>query len=237
MDVSIALSVLEKDKARNINIINFIKSYPIHSVSIVGDSVMIRGRSDEDWVYISSRSEEELLQIRGYLDKGDKCFAVLEDWMLPHIISGREVRSRLSSIKLVYDSVRKAPPVKSPVINLTEADAPYIYENSKYKEFIDTGYIRDRIRKGIGTGIAEDGRLVAWALTHDDGAIGFLNVLEDYRRKGYGSDVTAAIIGKQLERGEVPFVHVEPENQASLRLARKAGFRENGRVHWIKLRN
>lgn len=237
MDGSIALAVLEKDKTRNINIINFIKSYPVNTVAIVGDSVLIRGKSDEDWVYISSRSESELLQLREYLDDGDRCFAVLEDWMLPHIIRGREIRSRLSSIKLVFDPDNPVPPARSPVTGLSESDAPYIYKNSKYKEFIDIEYIKDRIRKGTGLGILENGRLVAWALTHDDGAIGFLNVLGDYRRMGYGFDVTAAMIKRLVEIGEIPFVHIEQENLASLRLAQKAGFREVGRIHWIKLKD
>lgn len=39
MDGSIALAVLEKDKTRNINIINFIKSYPVNTVAIVGESI------------------------------------------------------------------------------------------------------------------------------------------------------------------------------------------------------
>lgn len=49
-----ALVLLENDKVRNINIINFIKNYPVYWVDTAGESVLIRGRSDEDWVYISS---------------------------------------------------------------------------------------------------------------------------------------------------------------------------------------
>lgn len=127
---------LQKDKVRNINFINFIQSYPIHTFDSVGDSVLIRGRSDEEWVYISSKSEDEFRQLIQGLDEEDNCFAVLEDWMLPYIVKDKEIRSRLTSIKLVYDEKTPLPLAESSVVNLSAADAPYIYENSKYKEYI-----------------------------------------------------------------------------------------------------
>jgi FR47-like protein. len=138
-------------------------------------------------------------------------------------------------MKLVYDSNVPLPTVKSHIVDLLIADAPYIFENSKYKEYISIEYIEDRIKNGIGLGIYENEKLVAWAITHDDGAIGFLNVLEDYRRKGYGMDVTVAMIKRLLELGQLPFVHIEEDNVKSMNLALKAGFRKDRRVHWIKL--
>lgn len=97
-------------------------------------------------------------------------------------------------------------------------------------------YIQERINNGIGLGIYQDEKLVAWALTHDDGAIGFLNVLEEYRRRGYGYDVTIAMIKKLLEQDEVPFVHIEENNEKSMNLALKTGFRKDRRIHWIKFK-
>lgn len=228
------IHLLEKDKYRNINMINFIKNYPVHTIDIIGDSVLIRGRSDEDWVYISSESRDEFHQLLKGLDEEDKCFAILEDWMLPSIMKDREIRSQLTSMKLVFDSRTPLPSVQSTVVSLSASDAPYIYENSKYKEYTSIEYIQDRINNGVGLCIHEDGKVVAWAITHDDGAIGFLNVLEEYRRKGYGTDVTVATIKRLLESDEVPFVHIEEENHKSMNLALKAGFNNDRRIHWIK---
>jgi 8-oxo-dGTP diphosphatase len=230
------LGQLEKDKTRNINIINFIKSYPVHTLETAGESVLVRGKSDEDWVYISSKCAEEFHKLINGLDEDDKCFAILEDWMLPEITGNREIRSRLTSIKFVFEEGTPHPSVKSTVTDLSAKDAPYIFENSKYKEYISIDYIEERIKNGVALGIHEDGKLVAWAVTHDDGAIGFLNVLEEYRRKGYGTDVTAAMIKRLLELGEVPFVHIEENNIKSTNLAVKAGFRKDRRIHWIKLK-
>ena len=97
----------------------------------------------EDWVYISSKSYDEFQQLIQGLDEEDKCFAVLEDWMLPYIVKDREIRSRLTSMKLVYDYKTPLPPVMSSVVTLSAFDAPYIYENSKYKEYISIEYIEE----------------------------------------------------------------------------------------------
>lgn len=227
--------LLEKDKIKNINIINFMKNYPVNWIDTAGASVLVRGRSDEEWSYITGESEIELQRLIKGLDKEDKCFAVLEDWMLPHIIRGNKIRSRLTSIKLVYDRSAPTPAPRYDAVDLPASEASYIYGNSGYKEYISIDYIDERIRNGVGLGIYEGGRPIAWALTHDDGAIGFLNVLEGYRGKGYGTAIMAAMVKRLLELGEVPFLHIEEDNHKSMSLALKTGFRKDRRVHWIKL--
>ncbi|HEX2946933.1 MAG TPA: GNAT family N-acetyltransferase [Clostridia bacterium] len=312
------IGLLNCDIVRNINIVQFLRSYRAYSFDRVGDSLLIRGTSDEDWVYISSASEEEFDHLIEGLDDEDKCFAVLEDWMLPAVIRGREISSRLTSMKLVYDdevyecrktgkcaeaegtkpaagtgtyegtklyegvkpakfskpaddtksaeftkpaeftksaeymqpeegaqpaadtnplpAASKGPCAIIPeVTDLTIPDAPVLYNNSDYREYISIGYIEERILNGTGVGIHKDGRLVGWALTHDDGAIGFLHVLEDYRRMGYAARITEAMVSRLIAAGEVPFLHIEESNAASMSLAVKAGFRKDRRIHWIKL--
>ncbi|MDP4182136.1 MAG: GNAT family N-acetyltransferase, partial [Bacillota bacterium] len=201
-----------------------------------GRSVLVRGKSDEDWIYISSKSCEEFIQLLEGLDEEDKCFAAIEEWMLPYIINGKEISSHLTSIRLVYDKNALLPLVKTNVVKLSNAYAQYVFDKSMYKEYISVEYIEERINRGIGLGIKEDGKLIAWAITHDDGAVGFLNVLEEFREKGYGMRITAVMIKQLLELGELPFVHIEEENTKSMSLALKAGFKKDRRAHWIKLK-
>ena len=66
-----------KNKSNNLNIINFIENYPIQYIEQIGDSVIVKGRSDRNWVYISSKSEEELKVLKQQLDYNDKNFAVI----------------------------------------------------------------------------------------------------------------------------------------------------------------
>jgi len=70
-------------------------------------------------------------------------------------------------------------------------------------------------------------KLIAWGITQDDGAIGFLYVLPEYRRRGYAQDVLIDLIKKVSDENKIPFVHIEEENEKSMRLAVKLGFEKD----------
>ena len=65
--------------------------------------------------------------------------------------------------------------------------------------------------------------------------VGFLHVLEAYRRKGYAYDLTVYLIHKLRAQGTIPFVHIEETNIKSMNLAMKLGFRKDRRVHWFEI--
>lgn len=212
------------------------KNYPVLTLNIVGNSVVARVKSDEVWVYVAGRSREELQQLIGGLDEGDKCFAMSDEWMIPYVAGNRETEYVLSCVKLVYDGNVLLPPVNYDVVQLSPEDTLYIHANSRYNEYTTVNYVEERIRNGDALGIRMDGKLVVWLITHDDGAIGFMNVHEGYRRKGLATAVTSAMARRLLERGEIPLVHIEEDNYKSMNLALKTGFRKYGKYYWVKLK-
>ncbi|QZY54157.1 GNAT family N-acetyltransferase [Crassaminicella profunda] len=224
---------LKKDTIKNINMINFIKNYPIDFVEKIGQSILIKGKSDENWVYISSSSKEEFETLLKKCDD-EGYFAVMEDWMIPYIVKDKKIDWQLSCMKLFFPKEKELSKNKYKMIQLSINDAEYIYNHSHYKEYTSIDYIKTRIEKGIALGIYENEKLIAWIMTHDDGAIGFLHVLEEYRNKGYGYYLIGALIQKLREIGEIPFVHIEEDNVKSMNLAIKIGFMKDRRVHWIK---
>ena len=52
-----ALEVLKENEPENQSIINFIEHNPIFSVEMFGKSVLVRGLSDQAWIYISSNDK------------------------------------------------------------------------------------------------------------------------------------------------------------------------------------
>lgn len=54
-------------------------------------------------------------------------------------------------------------------------------------------------RQGPSAGVFEGDKLVAWALTQDDGAISCLQALEDYRGKGYALAVTRSVVDRRVQ--------------------------------------
>lgn len=229
------VNVLKKDIICNTNIINFIESYPINRIEIMGDSVLVKGTSDKDWIYISSKSEQELRQLKTKLKRSDTNFAAIEDWMIPILTEGSKVKWIMSTMKLMLPEniILEKPNQKTSV--LTQEDAQFLYMNSEYQEVISVDYITDRILHGLNTCIRNEGTPVAWAMTQDDGAIGFLHVLPEYRRKGYARDVMMDIIAKVRQEKKLPFVHIEIENVSSMKLTESLGFQKDRMVNWFEL--
>lgn len=230
-----ALGILKKDKVRNINLINFMKGYLVSNIFIEGNSVLIKGKSDENWIYISSKSEVEFKKLLEKLTDEDEYFVIMEDWMLPYILKGKRLDWKLTCMKFTLNEAIEMSENKYTYKDLDIRDANYIYENSKYKQYTSAEYIEERIKKGVSLGFWEEDKLVAWIMTQDDGAIGFLNVLQEYRYKGYGYNISLAMIKKVRDFGEIPFEHIEEDNIKSIGLALKLGFKKERRVSWVKV--
>ena len=90
-----------------------------------------------------------------------------------------------------------------------------------------------RIRRGPGYCIRRNGAPVAWGLTHDDGSMGFLHVVEKYRNQGMARALTTALAERLLKLGAQPFMYIVTTNRASLRLTAGMGFSRAGRFSWF----
>lgn len=145
-----ALRILEKDRVKNCSIINFCKDYPIEFVEIVGESVAIKGKSDRDWVYISSENMEEFKELHERIS-AEACYAVLEGWMLPYVIADRDVDWILSCKRLYLPDDVTLPENTMEVKELRPEIADYIYENYEYREYTGPDYIKERIKKPEGS--------------------------------------------------------------------------------------
>jgi 8-oxo-dGTP diphosphatase len=229
------IEILSKDIYKNINIINFIENYPLTGFDKAGDSLLVKGKSDENWIYISSSSELELIQLLENLNAEDKYFAIIEEWMEPIIIKQRDLEWKLSCMKYILPDDIDLPESKCEVAKLKKDDADYIFENYDYKSYTSPAYISERIVNDLSFGITEDDKLVGWVLTHDDGSIGLLNVLPAYRRKGYGYELMLAITREARRLGHFPFLHIEEDNIKSTELALKLGFKQDRKVSWFQI--
>lgn len=229
------LTELRQHPLRNMNMINFIKQYPIHSVDRVGNSILIRGTSDKKWIYISSDNVTEFKQLIGCLND-DHYFAIIEEWMMPFLLEEKDLVWKLSCMKLYFPENVEIPEIKHDICDLRKEDADYIFNHSKYKEYTSVEYIQERIYLGPALGIVRDEKLVAWLMTHDDGAMGFLHVLPEYRRNGFAADLTYELIRRLRAKGDIPFVHIEDTNTKSMNLACKMGFIRDRLIHWFERR-
>lgn len=225
---------LIENKIDNINIINFIENYPIHHIEKIGGSVLVKGTSDRNWIYISSKSEEELKIIKSTLNNNDKNFAVIEEWMIPILTKGNNIKWNLSTMKLILFNEINIVETKHSMSQLAINDAEFIYNNSHYKDFLSIEYIIERIKNGLSSCIRYLDKPIAWGITQDDGAMGFLHVLPEYRKRGYARAVTIDLIKKVRDKNKLPFVHIEEGNEKSMRLAMSLGFKKDKIVSWFE---
>jgi ribosomal protein S18 acetylase RimI-like enzyme len=236
MDIQSTLNKLETDRINNIGIINFIKNNHVLSIDTVGNCIVVRGISDRKWVYINCPDNYNEYNFNDYLNRDDLCFAAIDEGMVPVITEGKEIVWDLTAVQYYLADDVQIPTPLHKTVQLKVKDAQTVYLNSDYKEYINMQYVSDRIASGISACLYEGDKLVSWAITQDDGAIGFLHTLEDHRRKGYARSITLSMIEKLRSAGELPFAYAVPSNSRSIDLLLELGFKKNKTIHWFELK-
>ena len=226
---------LRKDEIKNISTIGFIENNPVTEIVEISNSYLIKGISNVEWVYLVCNNEND---IRVLLEKSSRntYFASVEDWMIPIITEKSEAEWILTTMRYYLPGNVGVPGNKDEVIPLTTDNIGFMISQSNYKQFLTPAYLEDRITKSISAAIFEKNRLVAWGLTHDDGAIGSLHVLDEYRKKGYGREILISLVHQTRKLGKIPFAQIEEKNVAAIKLAENLGFIKDRRVSWIKLK-
>lgn len=235
-DIQAAIKILEANLAYNISIINFIKNNKIYKIEIIDNSVVVRGESDRRWVYISSNSKNELTAVIKSLSNEDDNFASIDEWIFPLLTKDKKVLWDLCMTQYYLPDNIRLPSVEYKTFPLAVDDAIVVYENSEYKDYISIEYVKDCIRKGISAGLFEKNKLVSWAITQDDGAIGFLHTMDEFRKKGYGYSITLSMIDQVRKNNGLPFANVLPSNNRMINLLLKLGFKENKKIHWFQIK-
>jgi 8-oxo-dGTP diphosphatase len=196
---------------------------------------MAKGLSDEDWWYLSIHDYKDFDWFIENTGVNDRYIATIDDTILERIKQRFTCKWVLSCQRLYLPESIKLSKTSMAVANVLQSDAEHIYSNSNYKTYTSVGYIRDQIVQGPSSACRIDGVLAGWVLTHDDGAMGMLHVLEDYRRQGIANDLVIDLIQKIRALGQTPFTYVESTNIASMSLVKRLGFKVDKPIHWVNI--
>ena len=110
--------------------------------------------------------------------------------------------------------------------------AEEVYSHYYYNADLD--HITRRIACGEMYGAYSAGKLCGFIGTHEEGSIGLLYILPEFRRRGYARMLESFMVNRALEMGSVPFAQIVVGNEESLRLSRSLGFDISSTVlHWL----
>lgn len=229
--------ILHSDINRNIATIGFFNNYPIEEYYTENNSAIIYGKSDNYWAHLCCDNGKDLEKLLKKYHRITNFYYSVEDWMIPSILKFGETVWQMPTNRYIltdFDNIQKP---KTDIVTLNNLHTDTIYNNSDYKKLISKAYIKDRLAKDVSSGILENNELVAWGFTHDDGALGFLHVLDDYRKNGYGSDIVNSLILKCKENNKPVFCNIVPENKKAISMVAKLGFEFDRKVSWLKIKN
>lgn len=104
---------------------------------------------------------------------------------------------------------------------LSEEFIPFVTEH--YSEIGTEEYVTDRIRHGAVYGAFYDEKIVGFIADHEEGSIGMLYVLPEYRKRHVAMALETYCMNLAIERGEIPYGQIVLGNKPSISLQEKMG--------------
>lgn len=219
-------------QSNNLCLNGFSRNYPIISITQFPNATVYLGCSDRVWAFIDGEINPSVRKF--ILKQKIKYIAGIKSLQKNTLMQEYSVEWLFSSIRYSNPPLLKSP---EKICNkLYVSDAEFLFQHSRYTEYSSLDYIRMQIRGFPSAGIRIENKLVAWGLIHDDDSIGFVNVIPEYRKNGFAKEITKTLVYKQQQKKRMPFLHVEPDNQAAINLFNQLGFQRNEEIYWIKLK-
>ena len=117
---------------------------------------------------------------------------------------------------------------------LTMDDFSFVHGHYHTGRNSQSSYIKTRLINGDLMGGFVGNQCAGFVGIHREGAIGMLEVLPDFRRRGIGMALEAEMIRRLLNQKFLPYCHVFPDNVNSLSLQQKLGLSIAPRpIHWV----
>lgn len=199
--------------------------------------------ADEDGVFMKDISSGAYMLSFGNLDKAidlldsigrQDLFCVYQKELSDYLQIKHNYKKRAENFQTAYT---KQKPVEISAAELeikplTLEHLNIIYEHYSY--YVSYDYLKRRLECSAIYGGFAEGELCGFVGTHEEGAIGILKVLEKFRRRGFAEALEGYMINTVLDRGEVPFVQVDPDNESSIKLQRKLGLEiSKEMLYWL----
>ena len=176
-------------------------------------------------------------------DERIECIAIHQREMVPFMEKYFHLKTDMECIQGAYTRREKLPVrgLYGPdgrgengfsIRTLTEEFIPFVAEH--YSEIGSPEYVTERILHGAVYGAFYEEKIVGFIADHEEGSIGMLYVLPEYRKRHVAMALETYCMNLAVERGEIPYGQVVLGNEASIRLQEKMGICfAKGTVVWM----
>lgn len=231
----LAHDYLIRDEMTNIDMLELLRSPKVKTLAANDRGVLL----EHDGLYLLSNEPACALE---FLPMMVKDMSGTEDRLI--VLHDGELRGILEqdfgfqTVMECYNAVYRS---KSPLsyslpegAEIRKLDASYAgFVHAHYHMVDDIEYIRSRIEEDM-FGVFLRGEIVGFAGTHDEGSMGLLEILPEYRRLGLAYALEAHLINHLLSQGRVPYCQVAIVNDASIRLQQKLGLSVlKDTIYWL----
>ena len=176
-------------------------------------------------------------------DERIECIAIHQREMVPFMEKYFHLKTDMECLQGAYTRREKLPVrgLYGPdgrgengfsIRTLTEEFIPFVAEH--YSEIGSPEYVTERILHGAVYGAFYEEKIVGFIADHEEGSIGMLYVLPEYRKRHVAMALETYCMNRAVERGEIPYGQVVLGNEASIRLQEKMGIcLAKGTVVWM----
>ena len=223
---------LEKDFAYHADMLDALLTEGTKVLYSEEDGVMLRIGGKGPYA-ISANSAEAMTKMAKLIEK-DRYMAIIRPLrFLPEFFAVKGAAETMPCYPAAYPSDERKEEKEVPGITikpLTMEQLRFVCDH--YDD--DEDYIKSRIEYGMIGAFDEDGNCAAFVGFHGEGAMGLLQVLPEYRRRGIGEALEARVINRRLSEGRIPYDHVVVGNEKSMALQRKSGMALSEKiVTWV----
>jgi len=218
----------------NIAILCLAEEYPMLEVIQEKEMLMCRFLSEEEWCHFSYNSSLSFIHEFFIQNQGPQFIVISDDDIFARVQEEYRIDWSISCYRLFQD-IATTSAIPAGLEPLRPEFLSCVFENSKYQQFLNKEYLAKRLELGGGYCVMRESKPVAWVMTHDDGSVGMLHILDTYRRQGLAKKLVEAMSWRVRQSGRPVFAHIEPVNEPSLRLFYSLDFELRGKISWARV--
>ena len=194
---------------------------------------VLQNRNATDWKLPRELGEDErieciVLHQRDMVPLMEKYFHLKTDM---ECIQGAYTRREKLPVRGLYGPDGRGENGFS-IRTLTEEFIPFVAEH--YSEIGSPEYVTERILHGAVYGAFYEEKIVGFIANHEEGSIGMLYVLPEYRKRHVAMALETYCMNLAIERSEIPYGQIVLGNKPSISLQEKMGICfAKGTIVWM----